>query len=231
MPHPSKETLETMRPSLERSRMYQEISLAAGGKFGLFTFKKMNEVISAYREDWRHHHDIKHPLAMLDVFRKLDLSFLRPHELQAIRFMIIYHDVVYEIGKERGWNEEQSMEFAERHLRQAGIDSLILDMVLCGIKATIDHSLALVPEAWRIPISIFLDIDLFVGLGETYEQFLEITERVKREYLKEYTPEKFDAGRKKWARSMLEKETIFHSGLFIKYEPVVRKNLWRFVEE
>ena len=218
----------TVRPL--RGRLMQEISMAADNS--AFSPSMISFIVDAYSEKWRQYHDIEHPLEMLDLLASIDTSLLSPLEIQAIKFMIFYHDVIYKLGrKEPGWSEEQSNKVAVAHLREAGYSELLVAAVTTGISATIEHSMKDVPEAWKIHIGIFLDLDLMAGLGKTWEKFEENTKRVGLEYSPLYTAQEFLIGRKAWAEKFAERPWIFHTAQFASYEPIVKSNLRRYVAE
>lgn len=222
-----------MTDSLRYSRLWQELSMMTSSKLSLASMKTTTNF---YRESWRKFHNIEHPCEMLDVFAKVDTSHLSQLFIRAIKLMIIYHDVIYRLrgirqAEEKGFSERMSAELMQTQLREAECEEELISLVSCGILATISHSLKDVPEEWHEVVGLFLDIDLFVGLGETYERFLENTQKIAEEFSPLFLPEEFFPGRKKFAEGFADRPWIFHTAHFASYEPIVKSNLRRYVAE
>jgi predicted metal-dependent HD superfamily phosphohydrolase len=147
--------------------------------------------------------------------------------VNAIEIMIVYHDVVYKLGREKGWNESESAVIAGKQLTAAGYGSVFVELVTEGIECTTHHT---VPESlsnWGDIIWPLIDIDLLAGFGTTWEEFSENTRLIGLEFSPLYTEQEYASGRAKFASSFLERPKIFHTPGFFKYEPIVRENLAR----
>lgn len=196
--------------------------------------KDRDFVLDAYSESWRTYHNADH---ILKMFRLLDstptANFLSSSETLALHCMIIYHDVVYKLYPEEGWNECQSACIAIVHLTEAGLPIEIGRTVGAGIYTTITHTLDALDESppdsdiMRVPIAYLLDLDLAAGLGRSWEEFSANTELVWQEYQPVATREQFDLGRIAWAKSFLQRPKIFHTEQFAHLEDPVRDNLRR----
>lgn len=103
-----------------------------------------NEVARMYEEHWRDYHDIRHPTHMLVLTEllteealqlRLDIDWL------ALRVMIIYHDAIIKLGREKGWSERMSAHMAFEVLLQFGAPLSFCHFVAVGIRATATHQL------------------------------------------------------------------------------------------
>ena len=208
-------TIELLSPSREILQNRIATIFFRQGK----TFDHMDFVLDSYSEPWRHYHNCNHILNMLEA----DCRDISGQELDAIELMIIYHDVVYKIGREKGWNENESAAVAAKQLRDSVMNPMHVAVVSEGILATINHE---VPDQnWHHFIGLFLDIDLLAGLGTSAEEFQANTALIQREFEPLYTASEYHAGRVKWAESFLERSKIFVTPQFEKYEAVARENL------
>lgn len=188
-----------------------------------FTFEYTDFVLNSYSEPWRHYHNCDHILKMLDLLLETDGRHMSDDEFYAVELMIMYHDVEYKIGREKGWSENESAVVASRQLRDYVPNAMYLDVVCDGILATIQHE---VPDQnWNHFMGLFLDIDLLAGLGATSKEFKANTALIQREFEPLYTASEYHAGRIKWAEGFLDRSKIFITPQFEKYEAVARENL------
>jgi predicted metal-dependent HD superfamily phosphohydrolase len=193
------------------------------------SFAHRDFILDSYSEPWRHYHNCDHILKMLDILKSADRSQISEAEFFTIELMIIYHDVVYKIGrKEKGWSENESAAVAARQLRECALNPMYVEVVCEGILATINHE---VPDQnWSHFMGLFLDIDMLAGLGTTWEEFADNTNKIQREYEPLYTADEYQAGRVKWAEGFLKRTRIFVSPQFEKYEIVARENLKTLID-
>lgn len=186
-------------------------------------------VLDSYSEGWRTYHNCNHVLKMLQILDN-NPPELEAGYIQAIEAMIVYHDVVYKIGRQKkGWNERESAVIAGKQLQAAGYDGIFIDIVVTGIKCTIDHTVPEIIENWSWFIAPFLDIDLHAGLGESSDDFANNTELIREEYSPLYTDAEYASGRAKWAEDMLKRPSIYLTSHFQQYEAYARENLERLV--
>lgn len=182
-------------------------------------------ILDSYSEPWRQYHNCDHILKMLDLLQVVGAENLSADDIHAIQVMIIYHDVVYKIGREKGWNESESAAVASRQLKVNSFSSDLLDLVCTGIIATTNHEL---PDAkWKHLMGLFLDIDLFVGFGATWKEFDANTKLLETEFSPLYTVVEYRDGRAKFAKTFLERDAIFITSHFCEYEQEVRRSLSR----
>ena len=192
-------------------------------------------IIAAYSEPWRKYHNCNHILQMLNFtypgYLGEELG-LNSKNRKALRTMIIFHDIVYKLGREKGWNESESANFARSCLTRYSNqeDQEFLDLVCAGILATATHDLCTVKRKHQKLVCWLIDIDLFVGFGANWEEFESNTLLIAEEYSPLYTREEYYSGRAKFAKVFLERENIFHTEHFAQYEQVVRENLTRIAK-
>lgn len=160
---------------------------------------------------------------MLDLLELADKSQISASELTTVNLMIIYHDVAYKIGREKGWSENESAAVAAQQLRDCALNPMYVEVVCEGILATINHEVP--DENWSHFMGLFLDIDMLAGLGTNWEEFADNTNKIQREYEPLYTTDEYQAGRVKWAEGFIKRDWIFVTRQFKQYELVARENL------
>lgn len=189
----------------------------------------IEKLIGSLTADWKTYHNAIHIADMLERLDEVKYQFrqLTDADIAALKLMIIYHDVVYELGKEKGWNERESARWAKADLMSVGASEWLQSYVTSGIIATINHDLAVVTRKFQPTVSLLLDLDLIAGLGTDWTEFKENTALIQQEFSPLYTAEQYQIGRKRWAEGFLKKERIFQTHYFKMYEIEVRKNLHR----
>ncbi len=190
--------------------------------------EQMDLILDAYSESWRKYHNCDHILRALDLLKQLQPQ-VGAEYLHAIEIMIVYHDVVYKLGREKGWNERESAVVAAKHLVSIGYDATFIDIVVAGIECTITHTVPDDLGNWAAFIEPLLDVDLLAGFGTSWEEFSEKTHLIGLEYTPLYTKSEYQAGRATWAKSFLEKPKIFHNPSLVEYEILARENLQRTI--
>lgn len=188
-------------------------------------------VIAAYQENHRDYHDIRHPAQMLLMYETLRgahqvIDHTYDHDLMVL--LIVFHDVIIKVGRESGWNEKVSAEYAVNALGALDVNDKLIRYVSCGILASAQHRLAssalILPENVFETILLFLDIDL-AGLGQSAAGFADDTERVWHEFRAHLERKVYDEGRAAWAARFLERPFTYHTEFFEAYEARAIKNL------
>lgn len=193
-------------------------------------------VSAYYQEPWRHHHDIRHPVSMLELEEVIASIFkiaTFPIDRLALQVMIIYHDTILKLMREKGWNERESAKLAFEVLLSLGAPLEFCHFVAMGIRATATHE---IPEqflfdevAWNT-VGLLLDLDL-EGLGREEGYFARNTEANWREWQPVATRAEYDAGRAAWARNFLDtRQNIFSTRFFAMNEAQAKANLRRLAE-
>lgn len=178
--------------------------------------------MTAYGAPARHYHDAEHVGGIWSTWLRLGGD---PND-NAILWSAAYHDIVYEIGQPKGWNEEQSARRLISALaRQAdeGSPPALLDFAeaIIMIKATDDHLSADHDRA-----KVFCDLDL-AGLACPWDEFEDNSRRIRMEYAS-VSDEQFNAGRRAFWQHMLASPRIFRSGFVPDWwEERARENIER----
>jgi predicted metal-dependent HD superfamily phosphohydrolase len=186
-------------------------------------------ILESYSEPWRMYHNCEHILLALNLLRQLHPVACKNRQLRATEVMILYHDVVYKIGREKGWSEHESARTAETHLAAAGHDQSFIALVMSGITCTINHVIPGLLMKSAEFIEPLLDVDLLSGFGTSWDEFSEKTRLIGLEYSPLYTQEEYRAGRAKFAKAFLDRQQIFYNRSLREYEALVRENLQRTV--
>jgi predicted metal-dependent HD superfamily phosphohydrolase len=176
-------------------------------------------ILDSYSEPWRHYHNCDHILLALNLVRQLQPQVGAEYR-HVIDIMIVYHDVIFKLGRDKGWNERESAVIAAKHLASTGYDSIFIDLVVSGTECTIHHTVPEELKNWAPYIEPLLDADLLAGFGTSWEEFSEKTRLIGLEYSPLYTAAEYQAGRAKFAKAFLAKPKIFH-------DPSLKENLQR----
>ncbi|MCA9354849.1 MAG: hypothetical protein KC877_04995 [Candidatus Kaiserbacteria bacterium] len=206
-------------------------SLVGQDALRLISEEAFHQVVLAYSEPWRQYHTLDHITSLLQALRSLRDLNLSADEMTALRLAILYHDVVYKIGRSSpGFNEISSALQAQNDIsfRRGSQDYEIIRIVIESIEATIDHRLTLVHQHRQKVAALMIDLDL-AGLGDTPGKFDRASELVWLEHQPVYTRDEFDAGRSKWAAGFLARDKIFQTEYFQHLEARARANLERLV--
>lgn len=180
-------------------------------------------IINAYGEAWRHYHSTTHILTLRDQLHTISTPELNEVQYATLTRILIYHDVWYKVGRERGENERKSAEWACNDL-SPHLSEIELRGVEQGILATIDHTLDAVDTQYHAEVGLFLDLDL-MGLGQSPDGFDQDTEEVWEEYRPIATRQEYDTGRRAWATQFLARERLYHTSHFAHLEAQARRNL------
>lgn len=183
-----------------------------------------------YSEPWRHYHNQKHILYMLnklDEFILKDNKYFIKHniDLKILCTAICLHDVIYD-----SWslvNEQASADFAKMFVKVLSNESKNIEDVEKLILSTkhlnkknITESEALIRD---------LDIFNFVEIDTPLDRF-KLFQEIRAEYFF-LSIEEFLAGRIKLIEDFFNREKIFLSKIFSKYELTVKENLKNYLIE
>lgn len=169
------------------------------------------DLIEAYNEPHRHYHNFTHIAQMFEWAKEYEIQLTDEQKLA-----ILFHDVVYSVGKKSFSNEHLSAICAYDYCHEKygnefakTVKRIILD--------TENH----IPTI-ELSKSV-LDLDLLpIALSETYE---ENGRKIRMEF-KDYSDKEFNNGRIEWIESMLNRQRIF-TGCFANcdFEEYARFNL------
>jgi len=178
------------------------------------------ELLERYAEPQRAYHTFHHIQACLATFDEARDLAERPDEVEVALWL---HDVVYD--PHAGDNEEQSAQWAVRHLQRLGVPEPTVRLVCDLIRATRHDR---VPCA--IDAKLVMDIDLAI-LGRDGTVFDVYERQIGREY--DWVPEaQFREGRTAVLRAFLERAYIYHTEFFRdRLEAQARTNLARSLEQ
>lgn len=157
-----------------------------------------------YNEEHRHYHNLEH---INKIWSYYNAMFWKEPHYKKMLFTTIFHDSVYEIGAEPGLNEYNSAMVFNRYAyiskdnHKLHADD-VREIFECII-ATADHNN---PRNDKLPAwcHIFLDLDLY-ELGSDSETYKENGMKIQHEYTSKISLDEYKAGRKVWARNMLER--------------------------
>lgn len=180
----------------------------------LYSTSSFRNVISNYKEANRHYHSINHIGSMLDQLSLFKLS----NEDEAILILaIIFHDVIYNPIRKN--NEAKSAEAATFTLQEIGLPNDVIEEISRLIMLTEKHD----GEQGDKLGNIILDLDLsvFSASNSFYKKY---TESIRNEYFM-YPDFIYNSGRKIVVQSFLNRERIFKTKEFSKWEQTARENL------
>ena len=174
------------------------------------------DIIAAYTGKKRHYHNASHIYNMLLQAEEIKDNIV---DLDALRFAIWYHDIVYKSTKSD--NEEQSAVFAEKCLKYFNIEEKRVKTISDLIISTKKHQILCFQNEDN---SYLLDLDLSV-LGTDWTTYKTYCNNIRKEY-SIYPNFMYNKGRKKVLQQFLERETLYFSKYFkSKFEVKARENL------
>lgn len=177
------------------------------------------EIEKKYSEKGRYYHNFEH---LENMFREFNDVTAAVQDYTAIAFSVFYHDVIYNASSKS--NEEKSVGFAEKHLRQICAEEGFIKKISRQIMATKFHQ-----QSGDADTNYLVDADLSI-LGQESEKYLDYTQKVRKEY-SIYPDFLYNPGRKKVLQHFLESESIFKTEYFKeKYEQQARKNILSEIE-
>lgn len=196
--------------------------------------RKMLE--DAYCHDSRHYHGMAHIencFYYLNKYRALlTHDELSASDASAIKYMIWFHDVVYDTDHRlaSGTNELCSSYVFSLTPEYGALNEEFRNLVCSGILQTARHAspdmLVDVPFA----VKLFIDIDMS-SLSTSYAEFLKDGENIRKEY-DTVDDATFKAGRAKFFTRVLSREFIYHTPLVrAMSERSARDNMMRWLDE
>lgn len=196
-------------------------------------------VLRLYNAEGRHYHGVHHILEMLELHftgksRGVAIpNYVRPvwdeYLEGGLICAIIAHDCVYEIGREKGWNERQSF---ERWKEITGLRPY--HVMEPAILATITHDPAdveiLNPSHLDV-IKHMIDLDM-APLGFDRDEFDVNSDNIRLEMIHGgIPPESYASGRNAFFKSVLAKDRIYHTEQFHNaLEAKARANIQRVLD-
>lgn len=196
------------------------------------------ELLRLYDEPHRRYHSVFHVLEMLEMHdtgatRGLRITGYRkpffPEFLEHVfRTAVAAHDCVYQIGREKGWNERQSLEVWREKgffIKPEVAEALIL--------VTINHD----PDEYQHHdptvnhmIRHMVDLDM-APLAADPDEYDRNSENLKLEFLSGgLDPDAYEKGRRAFLQHTLEQPSIFFTEQFKPLEAQARQNMRRALE-
>jgi predicted metal-dependent HD superfamily phosphohydrolase len=198
----------------EKVYLYWDKALANWKQISTSSNSYFKSVISNYKDADRHYHSINHIGSMLD---QLSLFSLSKDDEAILILAIIFHDAIYNpIGKN---NEVKSAELATQTIQEIGLPTKIIMEVSRLILLTEKHDSEKGDELGNIMLD--LDLSIFSTSSALYKAY---TKSIRNEYFM-YPDFIYRSGRKKVVKSFLQREYIFKTNEFSKWEKTARKNL------
>lgn len=177
-----------------------------------------------YYSSKRHYHTFSHALEMVELFTTGKTRGIVIPDYVMPNFgdlhddfisAIIAHDSIYEFGKEKGFNERQSLKAWGRVMNRVEGDFGVVEPL---ILATIHHtpeSVTCAPEHLEM-VKTIIDLDL-AGLGGEPEEFDRNSKNIALEIMggiPELSIDDYISGRNAFFQSMLDRKTIYHTEQF-----------------
>ena len=173
-----------------------------------------DELETHYDGPGRYYHTIGH----LDhVFYELEKVRRYVQDWDALRFAVIYHDIIYR--PTRNDNEKRSALLCVERLGELGFPQARAERVYRHIMATKLHQMSFDTDA-----NLFVDADLSI-LGQERARYAAYTQEVRQEF--SILPDLiYQPGRKKVLRKFLERKRIYLTPTFYeRYETAARENI------
>jgi predicted metal-dependent HD superfamily phosphohydrolase len=178
-----------------------------------------HELIARYTEPHRRYHTTQH---LDECFARLDEARDLADRIYEIELALWFHDAVY--GTRNQDNEEQSAEWAQAAVEQAGLAGAVEARVHALILATKHDA-----EPTTADAALLIDVDLAI-LGAPAERFDEYERQVREEY--SWVPGfMFRRKRREILTAFLARPHVYNTERFReRYEAVARTNLARSIE-
>lgn len=177
-----------------------------------------------YYSSKRYYHTFNHALEMVELFTTgktrgvvisnytmPDFGVLHDEFISAI----IAHDCIYEFGKEKGFNEKQSLKAWGRVMgRTEGDFGVVEPLILATIHHT-PESVDCAPEHLEM-VKTIIDLDL-AGLGGDPEEFDRNSKNIALEIMggiPNLSIDDYITGRNAFFQSMLDRESIYYTEQF-----------------
>lgn len=161
-----------------------------------------DELLARYAEPHRRYHTQQHLAECLAHFERAASWVEHDGEVE---IALWFHDAIYELQSKR--NEADSAAWAERALRQAGVNEPAVQRVKALVMATRHDALPVAPDE-----QLLVDIDLAI-LGAPEQRFMAYEAQVRQEYA--WVPaEAYRQGRSAVLRQFLERATVYSTAPF-----------------
>lgn len=174
-----------------------------------------SEIISAYNQNHRYYHNIKHLVQMFSLYDKNN------YFNNIVFFATFYHDFVYRIGYK--FNELHSAFIIRSRLMQINISDKDINKIEKYIKATELHYVDKKDNLNDNDINIFLDCDMSI-LGTNKEEYQEYFLKIRKEY-EQYQEEIYKKYRVKFLKKLIKEDKIFKSSMFENFENKAKENI------
>ena len=179
------------------------------------------ELEAHYKHKSRHYHNFVHIYNMLIQLDEFETEI---SDLQALKFAIWYHDVIYKSTKKD--NEEKSAEFAKTRLKSFNFEEKRIEIIRNHIISTKKHELI---STETNDNAILLDLDLSI-LGTDWDTYKIYIQNIRKEYAI-YPNFMYKKGRKKVLQHFLERDALFFTEKYkTNFEQQARENLKREIE-
>ena len=180
--------------------------------------KLWQKIFTAHNQSSRAYHNLSHLYSIIEIFDEFNLPDLNQSVFYWTTF---FHDYIYKAHKKD--NEVKSAGLAKKVL-SSYLPSENIKRVVAIIESTARHQPIIdVPEQYA-----FLDADLAILASDkmVYDKY---TEAIRQEY-RIYPDLLYRSGRRKVLEYFLEREEIYYTSYFKKYETKARGNLIREIE-
>lgn len=177
-----------------------------------------DHIIITYNDNSRVYHTMDHIEYMLVNLDKYFSNLLNDYDKMKIELAIWFHDYIYDVTFLPEVNELLSAEFFKEFAGEINMDEDIVSEIVGLIMSTTHIE---VPDSLIKQVICDLDLLGLHGLDYWYNK-----QKVYSEYTKVFTDDEFLEGRLVFLDMMINKDTIFHTGLFKKhFEKTARYNL------
>ncbi len=162
----------------------------------------LSELMAAWSEPHRHHHDQRHLRECLALWTRWQRHCERPGE---VAIALWFHDAIY--APRDGSNELNSAAWVARSLTRAGADSDTAQRVHDLVMAT-QHGATPATLASSLDARLLVDIDLSI-LGSPAERFERYDQDVRKEYA--WVPGfRYQEARAQVLQSFLDRPRLYH---------------------
>jgi len=168
----------------------------------------------------RAYHNEQHIMFMLKEYDKYKHTLEHP---MAVLLAILYHDIIYDTQACSMSNEIASAKFLDRFGMCDFVDhSVFFNDVGLAKKMIIDTA---THEAYDPDSAFMMDIDLLILAMDSYDEY---DNNIRKEY-SWVDDETFKEGRSNLLKRFLQKDKIFQSLLYSKYEDDARENIKKLI--
>jgi len=172
------------------------------------------DLLLNYTSKDRHYHNLEHIKSIFKALDGIELS-------DALEFAIFYHDIIYDVKSNK--NEELSALFCKNALRKLDVPCGIIVKAIKIILDTKKHIPTINDSKYMI------DADLFTFAND-YSEYMTTADKIRKEYLI-YSDKVYINSRIEFLKSLLNREKIYLTKEFKKYEKKARKNIYLEIQE